>query len=144
MARKKGMNPTPDADALQGFVKSGKTMDWICEKWNVTPQTVRAWFAKFNITLPKKPGTKTSYVRKIQEVEKKPCPVCQEKNQVNYIFAEKHWFCMNCYTEFDQDNVIYIFDDSGELIEVIAHKPGLWDKLKAGKKGKNLIRTVTA
>jgi hypothetical protein len=50
---------------------------------------------------------------------------------------------MKCETEFDQNNVIYIYDDKGELVEVIASQPGLWDRIKHGKAKKNLIRTVT-
>jgi hypothetical protein len=132
----------PESEVLLGFVQAGKTVDWICEKWNVTPQTVRAWFKKFNLSLPRKQSTKTSY-RKKAKFEEKDCPICQQSQNVNYLATERHWYCMNCDTEFDQNNVIYIYDDKGDLIEVIASRPGIWEGIKIGKAGKGLIRTVT-
>ena len=134
---------SPDVDTLKNILSSGKTVDWISEKWNVTPQTVRAWFAKFNISLPKKSNQKTNYNRK-PNMEQRCCPVCQESQQVNYIMAEKHWYCMHCDTEFDRDDVIYVYDDMGDLVEVIAKEQEVWENVKLGKAKKNLIRTVTA
>jgi ribosomal protein L37AE/L43A len=133
---------SPDADTLKGFLKSGKTIDWISERWNVKPQTVRAWLSKFNIHLPQKTNVKTSYTRRKPEIKQKNCPVCQSHN-VNYLLTEKHWYCLNCDTEFDKNNVIYVYDDRGELVEVITHKTGIWEHVKLNKAGKGLIRTVT-
>jgi|GEM_PF-3109794 len=141
MAKKKGTITQPSQDDLKSFIKTGKTVDWISEKWNVTPQTVRSWFAKFNLSLPKKNGVKTTYNRK-NTVGPRTCPVCQENQNVNYIVAEKHWYCLHCYTEFDANNVIYVYNDRGDLVEVIANKPGLWDKLKSANR-KDVIRTIT-
>ncbi|MEW9670292.1 hypothetical protein [Ammoniphilus sp. 3BR4] len=138
----KGIKSTPDKDTLKGFLIAGKTVDWISEKWNVTPQTVRAWFSKFNLHLPKKQTMKTGYNRK-KNVEQRSCPVCQESQLVNYILAEKHWYCLQCDTEFDRNDVIYVYDDKGELVEVIAAKPDIWEGLSITKTKKNLIRTIT-
>ncbi|RKD22615.1 hypothetical protein BEP19_10160 [Ammoniphilus oxalaticus] len=74
----------------------------------------------------------------------RPCPVCQERAQVNYILREKHWYCLQCDTEFDGDGVIYIYDDKGELVELITDKPKIWDQLKVGKTKRKLIFTTTA
>lgn len=141
---KKGTHHLPDRDTLTGFLNAGKTVDWISEKWNVTPQTVRAWLSKFNLSLPKKKSEKTGYSRK-QKVEGRECPVCQESQQVNYIMSEKHWYCLSCDTEFDGNDVIYVYDDKGDLVELIAKEQKIWDRLKLGGKSKrNLILTTTA
>jgi len=143
MTKRKGTQTTPDRDTLTQFLNAGKTVDWISEKWNVTPQTVRTWLAKFNLSLPKTQSVKTSYTRKQQNVENKACPVCQEIQQVNYIMSEKHWYCLKCDTEFDREGVIYVYDDMGDLVELIADKPKIWDQLKIGKAKRKLILTTT-
>lgn len=133
----------PDKELLTNFLQAGKTIDWISEKWSVTPQTVKAWFSKLNIHLPQKKSIKTQYQRMVPE-DPKGCPVCQSKRSVNYIQDIKHWFCMHCEVEFDKHHIIYIYDESGILVEVIGQKPGFWESIRFGKgTSKALIKTVT-
>ncbi|GIP34769.1 hypothetical protein [Paenibacillus sp. J2TS4] len=111
------------------------------------PQTVKSWLDKFQVKTAAKPpetssGSAKSRRRK-QKQETKKCPVCQKKHNVNFISSIKHWYCVQCDTEFDRNNVIYIYDDNGELIEVISDKPGIWDHLKLGKTKKGIIMTLT-
>src|SRR5690554_4156291 len=125
------------------FLRTGKTIEWISEKWSVTPQTVRAWFAKTNIHLPESKGIKTKYKRNVPD-KPKECPVCQSNRSVNYIQDIKHWFCLLCEVEFDKQQTIYVYDDSGKLVEVIGQNPNFWQTIRFGKNtDKGLIKTVT-
>jgi hypothetical protein len=139
----KKRNPIPDRNTLSGFLKTGKTIDWIAEKWNVTPQTVKAWLSKFQIHLPGKKSIKTRYQRNIPE-KRKECPVCQSTRSVNFIVDIKHWYCVTCDVEYDHNRVIYVYDECGILVEVIGQKPGFWDAIRFGRDtSKSLIKTVT-
>ncbi|WP_148497548.1 hypothetical protein [Paenibacillus senegalensis] len=112
-----------------------------------TPQTVKSWLDKFSV----KPAVRAADAqapaptnrKKKKAREEKKCPICMKKHNVNYISSIKHWYCVNCDTEFDRNNVIFVYDDGGELIEVISDEPGVWDHLKLGKAKKGIIMTVT-
>lgn len=133
----------PDRDTLSAFMKKGRSVDWIAEKWSVTPQTVRAWFSRFQIHLPSQKGVKTQYQWSIPE-KIKECPVCQSPRSVNYIVDMKHWYCITCEVEYDQHHVIYVYDEAGTLVEVIGQKPGFWNAIRFGRgTSKTLIKTVT-
>ncbi|MBP1931118.1 hypothetical protein [Ammoniphilus resinae] len=51
--------------------------------------------------------------------EYKHCPACRFRLKTNYIPAIKHWYCVNCDTEFDGNNYIYVYNEMGDLVEVI-------------------------
>ncbi|MGN7383446.1 Uncharacterised protein [Chlamydia abortus] len=111
-----------------------------------TPQTVKSWLDKFNVKSAAKPQeakASTRSRRRKQKQEAKKCPVCQKTHNVNFISSIKHWYCVQCDTEFDRNNVIFVYDDNGELIEVISDKPGIWNHLKLGKTKKGIIMTLT-
>lgn len=73
----------------------------------------------------------------------KRCPVCKKSHCINYILDVKHWLCMNCDTQFDEHHVIYIYDEMGELVEVITSQPDVWNYIKKRNWKKRLIQTVT-
>lgn len=75
--------------------------------------------------------------------ELKSCPVCRHSQCINYIVDVKHWFCLNCDTQFDDHQVIYVYDEMGELVEVITNRPDIWKRIKKNNWKKGLIRTVT-
>jgi len=133
----------PERELLMDFLRKGKTVDWISERWSVPPQTVKAWFEKLNIHLSERKGVKTQYKRNVPDGPKE-CPVCQSNRSVNYIHDIKHMFCILCEVEFDKYQTIYVYDDSGKLVEVIGQKPNFWLTIRFGKDNdKGLIKTVT-
>ncbi|MCZ8515061.1 helix-turn-helix domain-containing protein [Paenibacillus filicis] len=131
MANKKIID-RPEKETLSGLLKAGKTIDWICEKWNVTPQTVRVWISKFNLKFPEKKSIKTKYTRK-SKPNARDCPVCMQSRFVHFIATEKHWYCTHCDVEFDRNNAIHVYDENGNIIEVLSNKSEIWEKLRLGK-----------
>lgn len=137
----KGAKRIPSSNTLSRLIKKDKTIEWIAEKWNVTPVTVEAWISKLQLDPQNK--IKTPYRRIVPE-NGKECPVCQSARTVNYIVDIKHWYCVSCDVEYDQNHVIYVYDEGGILVEVIGHKPGFWDCIRFGRDtSRSLIKTIS-
>jgi len=74
------------------------------------------------------------------------CPVCRKNHCINYILDVRLWFCKNCDTHFDEHQVIHVYDEMGDLVEVIAaSQPDIWNYInkRDWKKKKGLIQTIT-
>lgn len=71
------------------------------------------------------------------------CPVCKEPKKTNYISSIKHWLCLNCDTEFDKNNVIYIYDELGELVELIVNNKEIASQLHQKQWSKGVCMTIS-
>lgn len=79
----------------------------------------------------------------VNRKEIKRCPICQSIRKTNYLPSTSRWYCLTCETEFDKNGIIYVYDENGDLVELISSNPKVMELRSLNKINKSVICTIT-